>query len=369
MIAKDARIYVAGHRGLVGSAILRKLQEEEFSHLITASHAELDLLDATAVHAFFEEEKPEYVFIAAAFVGGIMANSRMGADFIFRNLAIQQHLMGESFRCGVKKLLFLGSSCIYPRCAPQPICEESLLTSPLEETNEPYAIAKIAGLKMCESFNRQYATDWLALMPTNLYGPNDNFNLETGHLLPAILRKMHLAKLLRQGRYDLIRQDLKRYPVACFNQADSTEEQIKDMLGSYGISADCLTLWGSGAPLRELMWSDDVASAALFVMEHVSLKEDIAHGGTARNRHFNVGTGREHTIAQIAHLVKKVVQFEGTIAFDGVHPDGTPRKLLDVSRLAHLGWKAETQLENGLPRYYKWYCNNTKDSDEDKGKK
>ncbi len=356
MIAKDARIYVAGHRGLVGSAILRRLQSEGFNRLITATHSEVDLEDAVTVRQFFDRERPEYVFLAAAFVGGIMANSRMGADFISRNLAIQLNVMGESFRHKVKKLLFLGSSCIYPREAPQPIREKSLLSAPLEETNEPYAIAKIAGLKMCESFNRQYGTDWLALMPTNLYGPYDNFDLESSHLLPALLRKTHLANLLRNKKFDWIRMDIEKYPVKGLDAHKSTDKEIENSLASYGITGQKLLLWGSGTPLRELMWSDDAASAALFVMQNVSIREDIAAGASSRNRHFNVGTGCEHSIAQIAQMVQSTIQYDGDVAFDGIHPDGTPRKLLDVSRLANLGWHAETSLEVGIPRYYRWYC-------------
>lgn len=354
---KNAKIYVAGHKGLVGSALLKVLQDAGYTSLITRSHSELDLTDQQATRQFFDDEEPDYVFLAAAFVGGILANSHYRADFIFNNLAIQQNVIGESFRHGVKKLLFLGSSCIYPRLAPQPIREDALLTGVLEYTNEPYAIAKIAGLKMCESFNLQYDTEYLSVMPTNLYGPNDNFDLQRSHLLPAILRKTHLAKLLQEKDYEGIRKDLQRYPIKSLEVINPTDKQIQEGLAYFGITSEVLTLWGTGTPLREMMWSLDMAEASLFVMEHVS-KEMLGESSGMLplcNTHINVGTGVEHTIAEIAELVKREVGYKGKIEFDHEKPDGTPRKLLDTSRLKALGWKAHTSLEEGVRKYYQWY--------------
>lgn len=354
---KSSKIFVAGHRGLVGSAIVRVLQNDGYTNIITRTHNELDLMDQQGVRNFFKHEQPEYVFLAAAFVGGILANSTERADFIYRNLAIQQNVIGESAIHGVKKLLFLGSSCIYPRLAPQPIPESALLSSPLEYTNEPYALAKIAGLKLCESFNIQYGTEFVAVMPTNLYGPNDNFDLERSHLLPAILRKMHLAKLLEDDNIEAIRNDLQVRPLTSFDAKNSSNSQIRSKLLSYGIAPNKLTLWGTGTPLRELMWSDDMAQACLHVMKHINF-EDLKPSNPndpITNCHINVGTGCEHSIAQIANLVKKEVGFMGKIAFDNNKPDGTPRKLLNVTKLTNLGWQYKTTLEQGIPLYYKWY--------------
>ncbi len=356
---KKARIYVAGHRGLVGSAILRTLQKEGYEHLITRSHAELDLLDAVAVRHFFDQEQPEYVFLAAAFVGGILANSRYRADFIYNNLGIQQNVIGESFRHHVKKLLFLGSTCIYPKEAPQPMREEDLLTSTLEYTNEPYAIAKIAGIKMCESFNLQYGCNYLTVMPTNLYGPGDNFHLENSHVLPAMIRKMHLAKLLRNQDWEALRRDLALRPISGIDSSDP-QSKISQRLEDFGIEPDQLVLWGSGTPLREFMWSEDMAEACIFVMNNVDFAQlrDLCHPEEVRNCHLNVGTGIEHSIAQIAEEVRQVVGFEGKITFDHLHPDGTYRKRTDPSRLARLGWQYTTSIEKGLPQLYQWYCHN-----------
>ena len=304
---KNAKIYVAGHRGLVGSAIWKNLQSKGYTNLVGRTHAELDLLDGAAVKAFFDAERPEYVVLAAAFVGGIMANSVYRADFIYRNLQIQQNVIGESFRHGVKKLLFLGSTCIYPREAPQPIPESALLTSPLEYTNEPYAIAKIAGLKMCESFNLQYGTNYIAVMPTNLYGPNDNFDLVSSHVLPAMIRKMHRARLLNEGDWDGLRRDLDRRPVGNVD-GSATEQVIIDTLAGYGISPDALSLWGSGRPIREFLWSEDMADASVFVMENVDFKDTYNPAERdIRNCHINIGSGREVTIAQLAELVRRAV--------------------------------------------------------------
>ena len=355
---KNAKIYVAGHRGLVGSAIWKNLQSKGYTNLVGRTHAELDLLDGAAVKAFFDAERPEYVVLAAAFVGGIMANSVYRADFIYRNLQIQQNVIGESFRHGVKKLLFLGSTCIYPREAPQPIPESALLTSPLEYTNEPYAIAKIAGLKMCESFNLQYGTNYIAVMPTNLYGPNDNFDLVSSHVLPAMLRKMHLARLLNEGDWDGLRRDLDRRPVGNVD-GSATEQVIIDTLAGYGISPDALSLWGSGRPIREFLWSEDMADASVFVMENVDFKDTYNPAERdIRNCHINIGSGREVTIAQLAELVRRAVGYAGKILWDSSKPDGTMRKLTDVSRLHSLGWHHRMEIEDGVPALYKWYVDN-----------
>ena len=355
---KNAKIYVAGHRGLVGSAIWKNLQSKGYTNLVGRTHAELDLLDGAAVKAFFDAERPEYVVLAAAFVGGIMANSVYRADFIYRNLQIQQNVIGESFRHGVKKLLFLGSTCIYPREAPQPIPESALLTSPLEYTNEPYAIAKIAGLKMCESFNLQYGTNYIAVMPTNLYGPNDNFDLVSSHVLPAMIRKMHLARLLNEGDWDGLRRDLDRRPVGNVD-GSATEQVIIDTLAGYGISPDALSLWGSGRPIREFLWSEDMADASVFVMENVNFKDTYNPAERdIRNCHINIGSGREVTIAQLAELVRRAVGYAGKILWDSSKPDGTMRKLTDVSRLHSLGWHHRMEIEDGVPALYKWYVDN-----------
>lgn len=355
---KNAKIYVAGHRGLVGSAIWKNLQSKGYTNLVGRTHAELDLLDGAAVKAFFDAERPEYVVLAAAFVGGIMANSVYRADFIYRNLQIQQNVIGESFRHGVKKLLFLGSTCIYPREAPQPIPESALLTSPLEYTNEPYAIAKIAGLKMCESFNLQYGTNYIAVMPTNLYGPNDNFDLVSSHVLPAMIRKMHLARLLNEGDWDGLRRDLDRRPVGNVD-GSATEQVIIDTLAGYGISPNALSLWGSGRPIREFLWSEDMADASVFVMENVDFKDTYNPAERdIRNCHINIGSGREVTIAQLAELVRRAVGYAGKILWDSSKPDGTMRKLTDVSRLHSLGWHHRMEIEDGVPALYKWYVDN-----------
>ena len=355
MLDKNAKIYVAGHRGLVGSAIWKNLEEKGYTNLIGKTHTELDLLDGVAVRRFFDEEQPEYVFLAAAFVGGIMANSIYRADFIYKNLQIQQNVIGESFRHGVKKLLFLGSTCIYPRDAEQPMKEEVLLTSPLEYTNEPYAIAKIAGLKMCESFNLQYGTNYIAVMPTNLYGPNDNFNLERSHVLPAMIRKIHLAKCLNEGDWENIRYDLDMRPVEGINGESRTEE-ILAILKSYGISKDGVELWGTGTPLREFLWSEEMADASVYIMEHVDFKDTYAAGSKdIRNCHINIGTGKEITIAQLADKIVKEVGYQGKLTFDATKPDGTMRKLTDVSKLHSLGWQHKIDIEEGVHRMYQWY--------------
>ena len=334
MLDKNAKIYIAGHRGLVGSAIWKNLQEKGYTNLVGRTHKELDLLDGVAVRRFFDEEQPEYVFLAAAFVGGIMANSIYRADFIYKNLQIQQNVIGESFRHNVKKLLFLGSTCIYPRDAEQPMKEDVLLTSPLEYTNEPYAIAKIAGLKMCESFNLQYGTNYIAVMPTNLYGPNDNFDLERSHVLPAMIRKVHLAH---------------------------SNEEILNILAKYGIGEGEVKLWGTGTPLREFLWSEEMADASVFVMEHVDFKDTCKAGEKdIRNCHINIGTGKEITIRRLAELIADTVGYRGKLTFDSSKPDGTMRKLTDPGKLHALGWQHKIDIEEGVERMYRWYLSNDK---------
>ena len=352
---KNAKIYIAGHRGLVGSAIWKNLQDKGYTNLIGRTHKELDLLDGMAVRKFFDEEQPEYVFLAAAFAGEIMANSIYRADFIYKNLQIQQNIIGESFRHNVKKLLFLGSTCIYPRDAEQPMKEDVLLTSPLEYTNEPYAIAKIAGLKMCESFNLQYGTNYIAVMPTNLYGPNDNFDLERSHVLPAMIRKIHLAHCLKEGNWEAVRKDMNQRPVEGVN-GDSSKEDILAILKKYGISETEVTLWGTGTPLREFLWSEEMADASVFVMEHVDFKDTYKEGSKdIRNCHINIGTGKEITIRQLAERIVETVGYQGKLTFDSSKPDGTMRKLTDPSKLHALGWHHKIEIEEGVQRMYEWY--------------
>lgn len=359
MISKDTKIYVAGHRGLVGSAIKRNLESRGFTNVIGRTHRELDLLDPVAVRRFFDEEKPEMVVLAAAHVGGIMANSVYRADFIFQNLQIQQNVIGEAWRHGVKKLLFLGSTCIYPREAPQPMTEDVLLTSPLEYTNEPYAIAKIAGLKLCESLNLQYGTDYIAVMPTNLYGPNDNFDLVNSHVLPAMMRKMHLAKLLNENKIDELRADLAKRPIPQLpDRANASPEAIAEALAAFGIHPTHLDLWGSGRPLREFLWSEDMADASVHILLNVNFADVAKDKKEVRNTHINVGTGLELTIAELAEAIRREVGFKGEIRWDASKPDGTMRKLCDVSKLHSLGWHHSIELPEGISRLYKWYLEN-----------
>lgn len=352
---KQTKIYVAGHRGLVGSAIWKNLQGKGYTNLVGRTHAELDLLDGTAVKRFFDEEQPEVVILAAAHVGGIMANLQYRADFIYQNLQIQQNVIGESFRHGVKKLVFLGSTCIYPKEAPQPMTEDVLLTSPLEYTNEPYAIAKIAGLKLCESFNLQYGTNYIAVMPTNLYGPNDNFHLENSHVLPAMIRKIHLAKCLNEGDWTAVRKDMNCRPVEGID-GEATEEAITGVLAKYGITAEAVTLWGTGKPMREFLWSEEMADATVFVMEKVNFKDTYAAGEReVRNCHINIGTGKEISIRQLAEMIVKTVGFKGELRWDASKPDGTMRKLTDVKKLHALGWHHTIEIDEGVRLMYEWY--------------
>ena len=351
---QSSKIYVAGHCGLVGSAIWSNLQQKGYTHLIGRTHDELDLLDSTAVRRFFDDERPEYVFLAAAYVGGIVANNRYRADFIYRNLGIQQHVIGESYRHGVKKLLFLGSTCIYPRDVSQPMKEQALLTASLEYTNEPYAIAKIAGLKMCESFNLQYGTNYIAVMPTNLYGPNDNFDLERSHVLPAMVRKIHLAKCLEERSMDAVRADLAKRPVEG-EDGTGSDKDILDLLARYGITPSGVTLWGTGHPLREFLWSEEMADACVYIMEHVDFDDLRDETNEVRNCHINIGTGKEIAIRELAQLVARTAGYRGTLAFDASKPDGTMRKLTDVSKLHALGWHHRVEIDEGVERMYRWY--------------
>ncbi len=345
---------MAGHRGLVGSAIWNNLQQKGYTHLIGRTRDELDLLDGAAVCRFFDDERPEYVFLAAAYVGGIVANNRYRADFIYRNLGIQQHVIGESYRHGVKKLLFLGSTCIYPRDVAQPMKEEALLTAPLEYTNEPYAIAKIAGLKMCESFNLQYGTNYIAVMPTNLYGPNDNFDLERSHVLPAMVRKIHLAKCLEEKDMNAVRVDLAKRPVEG-EDGTGSDEAILRLLAKYGICPSGVTLWGTGRPLREFLWSEEMADACVYIMEHVDFDDLKDDADEVRNCHINIGTGKEISIRELAELVARTAGYRGTLTFDASKPDGTMRKLADVSKLHALGWHHRIEIEEGVERMCRWY--------------
>lgn len=386
MIDKEAKIYVAGHRGLVGSAIWNNLKKRGYTNLVGRTHSELDLLDSVAVKNFFDTEKPEYVVLAAAHVGGIMANSLYRADFIMQNMKIQCNVIGESLAHGVKKLLFLGSTCIYPKNAPQPIKEDALLTSELEYTNEEYAIAKIAGLKMCESCNLQYGTNYIAVMPTNLYGPNDNFHLENSHVMPAMMRKIYLSKLLSESDWESVRKDLTVRPVESVD-GTATEQQILDVLSKYGIEPGRVVLWGTGTPLREFLWSEDMADASVYLLLNVDFKDIIGKEiyssaqmgvktdgpanrnsysgrggaipslGEIRNCHINVGTGKELTIRELADLVARTVGFTGRLDFDTSKPDGTPRKLVDVSKLHSLGWYHNVEIEDGVRLLFEWYRN------------
>lgn len=355
MLDKLSKIYVAGHKGLVGSAIWNNLLSRGYTNLVGRSHKELDLLDSVAVKKFFDDERPDAVVLAAAFVGGIMANLKYRADFIYRNLQIQQNVIGESYRHGVKKLLFLGSTCIYPRNAKQPMKEDALLTSELEYTNEPYAIAKIAGLKMCESFDIQYGCNYVAVMPTNLYGPNDNFHLENSHVLPAMIRKVHLAKCLNKNDWTELRKDLDLRPVEGIS-GKNTDEQVIEILSKYGITADAVTLWGTGTPMREFLWSEDMADASVYVLLNVNFSDLFTPGEKEiRNCHINIGTGKELSIRELAQKVVSAIGFAGELRWDGTHPDGTPRKLIDVSKIHKLGWKHTVEIDDGIRKLYDWY--------------
>jgi GDP-L-fucose synthase len=354
---KNAKIYVAGHLGLVGSALLRNLEGKGYTNFILRSIDELDLMNQQVVFDFFEKEKPDYVFLAAAKVGGIVANNTYRGQFIYENLQIQNNVIHASYLSGVKKLLFLGSTCIYPREAPQPMPEDCLLTSPLEYTNEPYAIAKIAGIKLCESYNIQYGTNFIAVMPTNLYGPNDNFDLERSHVLPALLRKVYLAHCLMSSDWEAIRKDLNKLPIEGVSGKDS-EKAIGEKLNKYGIENGSVEIWGTGKPMREFLWSEEMADACVYVMEHVSFDDLKPQGKEIRNAHINVGTGKEISIAGLAEVIAKVTGYTGKFNFNVEKPDGTMQKLTDPSKLHQLGWHHKIDIEQGVEKLYKWYLGN-----------
>lgn len=353
----DSKIYIAGHKGLVGSAIWKQLENKGYTNLIGRSSKELDLTDSNAVAQFFETEKPEYVFLAAAKVGGIMANNTYRADFIYDNLQIQQNVIYNAYKHHTKKLLFLGSTCIYPKNANQPIAEEELLTNTLEYTNEPYAIAKIAGIKLCESFNIQYGTNFISVMPTNLYGPNDNFDLEKSHVLPAMIRKIHLAKALSQQDWESIKNDLRKRPVEGISDKN-TQQEIEQLLTKYGIFRDKVILWGTGKPMREFLWSEEMADACIFVMNNVDFEDAKSNKTEIRNTHINIGTGKDLSIKDLSGLIAKAIDFKGIIDFDSSKPDGTMKKLVDVSKINQLGWKHSIEINEGVEKIYHWYLKN-----------
>lgn len=353
----DNKIYIAGHKGLVGSAIWKQLENKGYTNLIGRSSKELDLTDSNAVAQFFETEKPEYVFLAAAKVGGIMANNTYRADFIYDNLQIQQNVIYNAYKHHTKKLLFLGSTCIYPKNANQPIAEEELLTNTLEYTNEPYAIAKIAGIKLCESFNIQYGTNFISVMPTNLYGPNDNFDLEKSHVLPAMIRKIHLAKALSQQDWESIKNDLRKRPVEGISDKN-TQQEIEQLLAKYGIFRDKVVLWGTGKPMREFLWSEEMADACIFVMNNVDFVDAKSNKTEIRNTHINIGTGKDLSIKDLSLLIAKAIDFKGIIDFDSSKPDGTMKKLVDVSKINQLGWKHSIEINEGVEKMYHWYLKN-----------
>lgn len=345
---KDSKIYIAGHRGLVGSAILKNLISKGFTNLVYKTHSELDLCNPVEVSEFFKKEQPEYVFLAAAKVGGIVANNIYRGEFIYLNMMIQNNVIHHSYLNGVKKLLFLGSTCIYPKNCPQPIKEDYLLTDTLEYTNEPYAIAKIAGIKLCESYNIQYGTNFISVMPTNLYGPNDNFDLEKSHVLPALIRKIHLAKLLKENKVTEVLEDLN---------LNSFEEAI-NYLKQFNVSANSVEIWGSGKPKREFLWSEDMADACVFIMENRNFNETYDHSySEIRNTHINIGTGKDVTIKELAELIKEIIGYDGSLVFNASKPDGTMQKLTDVSKLNNLGWKHSIELREGIEKIYNWYLN------------
>lgn len=395
-LSKTSKIYIAGHHGLVGSAIWKNLEARGYSQLIGRSHSELDLTNQQAVDNFFKKERPDAVVLAAAFVGGIMANSLYRADFIMQNMMMQCNVISSAYKYGVKKLLFLGSTCIYPKNAPQPMKEDVLLTSPLEYTNEEYAIAKIAGLKMCESYNLQYGTNYIAVMPTNLYGPNDNFHLENSHVMPAMMRKIYLAKLIHEDNWEAIRVDMNKRPInpvkalaekIGHENVDGAcpKERILQALAFYGIENNKVTLWGTGSPLREFLWSEDMADASVHILLNVDFKDIIGiekyssvfYGtatngavnrnnsegrggaipslGEIRNCHINIGTGKELSIKQLSELIVRTIDFTGTVVWDKSKPDGTPRKLIDASKLHSLGWTHKVEIEDGVQKLFDWY--------------
>jgi len=367
---KDSKIYIAGHKGLVGSAIWKILENKGYTNLIGKTFDELNLMDPVAVNNFFEVEKPEYVLLAAAKVGGIVANNTYRADFIYENLMIQNNVIHNCYVHGVTKLLFLGSTCIYPKDAPQPMPEDCLLTSPLEYTNEPYAIAKIAGIKMCESYNIQYGTNFLSVMPTNLYGPNDNFNLETSHVLPALIRKMYLGKCLEDNNWEEIVRDLNKRPIEGVN-GNSNKDDILEKLSKFGVSVSYngpstplrdlrvrIEIWGTGTPMREFLWSEEMAAACVYVIENINFSDVKGNSSEVRNTHINIGTGEDVSIKELAYTIKEIVGMQGEIFFNSDKPDGTMKKLTNPSKIHSLGWKHSVDIKEGISRLLAWYKDN-----------
>ncbi len=346
---QDSKIYVAGHKGLVGSSLVRKLEEAGHKNIIVRTHDELDLTRQYDTEQFFDQKRPEYVFLAAGKVGGILANSTYKAEFIYQNLIIAVNVINSSHKFGVKKLLNLGSSCVYPKLAPQPLKEEYLLTDSLEPTNEPYAIAKISAIKLCRYYNEQYGTNYISVMPTNLYGLNDNYNLFTAHVLPALIRKLHLAKLFRKEDFEGIKQDFKMHGIPSgIEIEDITSNNIVKTLNSLGIKRNHVTLWGSGAPFREFLYSDDLAEACVFLMQKYDAKEI--------GELINIGTGRDAQIKELANIIRKIVKYDGEVHWDTSKPDGTPKKLLDVQKMYKLGWKSRKSFKDGVSLTYSHYC-------------
>jgi GDP-L-fucose synthase len=354
----NSKIYVAGHDGLVGSAIIKNLKSKGYSNVIYKSILELDLRNTLEVKQFFELEKPEYVFLAAAKVGGIVANNTYRAEFIYENLMIQNNVIHQSYLSGAKKLLFLGSTCIYPRECPQPMKEEYLLTGELEYTNEPYAIAKIAGIKMCESYNIQYSTNFISVMPTNLYGPNDNFDLEKSHVLPALIRKIHLGKCLENNDWNSIIKDINKRPIEGVN-GGSDKRDVLNILRKYGITffdnEATVEVWGSGKPLREFLWSEEMADACVYLMEKVNYEDICKSDKENKNTHINIGTGKEISIKELAETVKHTIGYQGKIYFNAEKPDGTMRKLTDPTKIHGLGWQHKMEIKDGINTLYNWY--------------
>ncbi len=358
----NAKIYVAGHRGLVGSALVNNLKAKGYNNIVVRTHAELDLIDTSAVAEFFEQEKPEFVFLAAAKVGGIVANNVYRAEFIHDNLMIQNNVVHQSYLHGVKKLLFLGSTCIYPKQCPQPMREDYLLTDVLEYTNEPYAIAKIAGIKLCESYNLQYGTNFISVMPTNLYGPNDNFDLEKSHVLPALIRKILLGKALEDGDWSSVNKDLDKLPIEGVLGTDEQGAKLQ-ILNKYGISKGpdgkvSVEIWGSGKPKREFLWSEDMADACVFIMQERDFSDTYQENQKEiRNTHINIGTGVDISIKDLAILIQEKIGFKGEFVFNTDKPDGTMVKRTDVTKLGNLGWKHRVTIEDGIQKMVNWYLN------------
>lgn len=351
MLDRSAKVYIAGHKGLVGSALLRRFEKEGFTNIVVRTSKELNLINQADVDAFFDKERPDYVLLAAAKVGGIMANSTYPADFIYQNLMISTNVIHSAYKYGAKKLLNLGSSCIYPRIVPDKMAEDCLLSAPLEKTNEAYAVAKIAAIKLCHYYNKQYGTNFISLMPTNQYGIGDNFNMETAHLLPMIMRRFHLAKLLADGDFEAIKKDLKRYKLG--NGLDDSfdynnDDEVEKVLNKLGAFKDHVVLWGDGSVFREMMSSDDLADASFYLMENKNADEI--------GELVNVTDGTDIQLKDLFEIVKEIIGFKGEITYDKTKPNGTPRKLMDATKIKSLGWSPKIDLKQGIKDTYDWYC-------------